>query len=234
MDERVQRRGGDEAATEEALRQGHPREDRTLAEGTQRVTCREPRRTFPGLGAQAGQGDRARDTDHAGDRDRARPTEAVGEEATSERGERGSRRTAHPDEAQDTPTQPRGVHRAPQAQMERTTERQADPEHHGDGDHRDRRGQQEQQHERCGAGRTDEGELSRGARPEPASEGAQEVRHERRGGERREAERLQPATASDGGQQRTDERGRHADADRGGQVERQVAPDGAPGRRGDE
>ena len=59
----------------------------------------------------------------------------------------------------------------------------------------------------------------------------EQVRDERRGGERGQTDRVEAAAAGDGRQERRDQRDRHADADRRDRVEREVAPDRALMRR---
>ena len=73
--------------------------------------------------------------------------------------------------------------------------------------------------------------LRRGARPEPAGEGAQEVGDERRRRQRGQAEGLETAAPRDRRQEGGDERHRDADADRRDEVEREIAPERAPARR---
>ena len=77
----------------------------------------------------------------------------------------------------------------------------------------------------------EERELRGRARPEAPGERAEQVGDEGRGGQRGQAERLEAAAPGDRRQQRGDQGDAHADADGRDQVEGEIPPDLALGRR---
>ena len=175
-----------------------------------------------GLGVEPGIGDGAGGADDAGDRDRGRAAELIREEAAHEGGHGPGRGTSGPDRPDDPASEPGRVHRAPQAQMERAAERDAQPRDDRDQDHHGRDRQEEQEDERGRADSADEGQLPRRSRAEPSGEGAEQVGDERGRGERRKAHRLESATTGDGREQGGDERHAHPDAHGRDQVEAEV------------
>ena len=140
VDQRVERQRGDEAAAVEPLGERDTSEHRALAEGADGVTGGEARQVARGLGAKARCTRRhTRPRSRPADRDGRGPTDPVGEETASEGGRAPAAARPVPMHPDDPATQARRVHRAPQAQMERAAERQADPEDDRGEDHHERR-----------------------------------------------------------------------------------------------
>ncbi len=219
--------GGDEAAAEEALGEGDAAEGRPTAHRADRFTGGVGDRLGRGRGAEAPVGQGADGADEAGERHRRRPTDLVGEEPTDQGGERGRGHAARAEESDDPTTHPGRIGRAPQAELERRAERDADPEGERHHDDDERRRDDEEHQQRPGSGAPEQRELASRLRPDPAGEDAQQVGQERGRRQHRQAERLEPAPPGDRRQQRRDQGAGHADADRGDQVERQVARDRA-------
>ena len=208
VDEGEQRRGGDQAAAVEPLGEGDPPEHGPLAQGADGVAGGERRRRAPPT-ASAARRTRPRRRDRRsrpGPRPVGPPRRSAmrppANAATAPR-----RRPTHTQEPDDAAAQPGRIHRPPQAQVERPAERQAEPEHDRDGDHHRRRSaQMKSDEQRGGAEAAQDRELARRRGPEPAGEHAQQVRDERRRGERGETDRLEPAAAGDRRQEGGDER----------------------------
>ena len=129
VDDRVERERGDQAAAVEPLGERDPRQDRPIAQRAERIAGREAGGRSASRRAKADVGDRADHADEARDRDSGRAAEPVGEDAAGE-ARRARPAAARPDpEEADDPTEEAGrIHRAPQAQVERAAEREAEPE----------------------------------------------------------------------------------------------------------
>ena len=231
VDEGVQRRRSDQAASVEPLGERDAAEDRSLAQGAQGITCRERARTLRGLGAQPDIADRAGDADDPGERDGAGSADPISNDPAAERGECARGRPTHAQEADHATAHPGRVDRAPQAQVERPSEREAEPEGDRHEDHDRRAGDDEQHQQRGGSEPPDDRQLERGTWAQPTGEDTQQVGHERCGRQRGETERLDADAPRNGRQQGRDERRGHPDADGREEIEGEVARDRRRGRR---
>ena len=113
---------------------------------------------------------------------------------------------AHAEEPDDAAAQPGRVHGAPQPEVERAAERQAEPEAIETATITGGVGQTKSTSSEAAPSPRMSASWPRRARPEPAGEGAEQVGDERRRGERGEPERLEPAAPGDRREQRVDER----------------------------
>ena len=214
IDDRVQRQRGDHPAAVEPLRDRDPREDRPIAQGADRIAGREGRRPFRVRCPETGVGKRTAESDEAGEGDSGLATELVGHHATSQCGDGRRRRPSGTQETDDPAADTGRVHRAPQAQVERAAQRQAEPEHDRHDDHDRRRGQDRQDEQGRGPDPPDERQLALRSRTDPSGERAEEVGDERRGSQGGQADRFEAAAAGDGRQQGRHQGHRHADTDR--------------------
>ncbi len=183
------------------------------------------------LGAEQGVPDGAAGPEHAGQGDDRRSSQAVGDEPAGEGRDGRGRGPAHPAEPEHAAANTGRVHDPPQPQVERAPEREAQPVDRRDGDHHGRDREHEDHDQGRGAKAADHAEAPRRARPEATREGTQQVGHEGRRPECREADGLQAAAPGDRGQQRGHDGQGQSDADGDEQVQGEVAPERAVARR---
>ena len=140
VDEREQRCRRDQPTAVEALGKRDPAKERSLAKGLNGLAGRERH-------AEADIAERTGDPEDAGHRDRSFAADAIGKDPAPERRERTRGRSTHPDHADDPATQSGRVHRAPQSEMKRAAEGDAEPERNRHCDH-DRRWWQQEEDEK--------------------------------------------------------------------------------------
>jgi hypothetical protein len=225
VDEGEQRHGRDHPAAVEALGHRDPPQDDARTEGGDGLAGGEPMLLDAADGPQPEVAGGAGDADRAGDGDGRRATEGVGHDPAGHRGERRGAGPGHADDTEQAPEEPRRIHAAPQAQVERAAHGHAHPVDGGQRDGDDRRGLQDEDDQRRGAEGAQEPELPWRPGSHAAGEGAEQIGDERRGAERRQTDGLEAASAGDRRQQGGDHRHRDTDPDGHEQVQRKVASD---------